>query len=68
MCLARVIRAACRIAEGGGVGMVRESTVQHSNCGRGSQTSAIASEPRAHGKVCCLLRPLLVEHIHQGWR
>ena len=24
------------------------STVQYSNCGRGSQTSALASEPRAH--------------------
>jgi hypothetical protein len=24
------------------------STVQYSNCGRGSQTSALASEPQAH--------------------
>jgi hypothetical protein len=26
----------------------KHSTVQYSNCGRGSQTSALASEPQAH--------------------
>jgi hypothetical protein len=37
------------------------STVQYSNCGRGSLTSALASEPRAHGgahrKCKCINKP-----------
>jgi hypothetical protein len=40
----------------------KNSTVQYSNCGRGSQTSALASEPRTHEGAHRALRPVTQSH------